>query len=88
MVTLYKDMMVTSSSELRKAVTPWCQMSNDGIQHNVKKCRVALLKWAKKVLVPQAPLQLARLASKSNRPEGLDDVVLWIDSTDFHTKGK
>ena len=63
-------------------------MSNDGIQHNVKKCHVALLKWAKKVLVPQAPLRLTRLALKSNRPEGLDDVVLWIDSTDFHTKGK
>ena len=63
-------------------------MSNDGIQHNIKKCHVALLKWAKKVLVPQAPLWLARLVLKSNRPEGLVDVVLWIDSTDFRTKGK
>jgi hypothetical protein len=26
--------------------------------------------------------------SKSNRPEELENVVLWIDSTDFHTKGK
>ena len=63
-------------------------MSNDGIQHNVKKCRAALREWAKKVLTPQAPAKLARLASKSNRPEGLEGVVLWIDSTDFRTKGK
>ena len=33
-------------------------------------------------------MRLARQASKSNRPEGLEGVVLWIDSTDFCTKGK
>jgi len=88
MITLYKDMTATSYSTLRKEVAGWTMMSNDGIQHNVKKCRAALLKWAKKVLTPQAPTKLSRLASRSNRPEGLEGVVLWIDSTDFRTKGK
>ena len=88
MITLYKDMTAASYSQLQKDIAAWCRMSNDGIQHNIKKCHAALLVWAKKVLVPQAPAKLARLASKSNRPEGLENVVLWIDSTDFRTKGK
>ncbi len=88
MITLYKDMTSTSYSVLWKEVAAWARMSTDAIQHNVKKCHSALLQWAKKVLTPQAPTKLSQLASRSNRPEGLERVVLWIVSTDFCTKGK
>ena len=59
MVTLYKGMMSTSYLSLQKEVTGWARMSNDGIQHNVKKYQVALQKWAKKVLTPQTPIKLS-----------------------------
>jgi hypothetical protein len=59
MITLYKDMVGASYSELQKDVATWCRMSNNGIQHNVKKCHATLLIWAKKVLTPQAPAKLA-----------------------------
>jgi len=88
MITLYKDMTGTSYSTLRKDVAGWAHFSNEAIQHNVKRCRMALRVWAKSVLLPQTSLRLERLARLSNRPAGLDRVVLWIDSTDFKTKGK
>jgi hypothetical protein len=58
MITLYEDMVGASYLELQKDVAAWCRMSNDGIQHNVKKCCAALLVWAKKVLTPQEPAKL------------------------------
>ena len=88
LITLYKDMTATSYRELRKEVAGWAHLSNEAIQHNVKKCRLALRKWAKGVLAPQTSAKLTRMAAKSNRPEGLEGVVLWVDSTDFPIKGK
>jgi hypothetical protein len=58
MITLYKDIVGVSYLELQKDVATWSRMSNDGIQHNIKKCCAALLIWAKKVLTPQAPAKL------------------------------
>ena len=88
LITLYKDMTVTSYVALRKEVASWAHLSNETIQHNVQKYHHALRKWVKSVLVPQAPAKLVWMAAKSNRLEGLDKVVLWVDSTYFHVKGK
>ena len=88
LITLFKDMTGVSYRDLIKDVAGWAHFSNDAITHNVKKCRVALRTWAKGVLAPQSHARLERMASKSNRPKGLDKVVLWIDSTDFRVKGK
>ncbi len=52
------------------------------------KCQVALLQLAKKVLMSQAPMRHSQPASRPNRPEGLEGMVLWIDSTDFCTQGE
>ena len=81
-------MTATSYGNLWKEVAGWAHLSNEAVQHNITKVRLALRKWAKGVIIPQTPAKLARMAAKSNRPEGLDGVVLWVDSTDFHMKGK
>ena len=87
LITLYKDITATSYSDLQKEVAGWAHLSNETDQHNVKKVCLALQKWAKGVIIPQTPAKLAQMAAKSNRPEGLDGVVLWVD-TDFRMKGK
>ena len=88
LITLYKDLTGSSYRDVQKEVAGWAHFSNEGLQHNVQKCRLALRTWAKGVVVPQTSARLTCVAAKTNRPKGLDDVVLWIDSTDFRIKGK
>ena len=88
LITLYKDLTASSYRDLKKEVEGWAHFSNEGLQHNVHKCRIALKKWADSILVPQASPRLVCMANKTQRPDGLDKVVLWVDSTDFRVKGK
>ena len=59
LITLYKDMTVTSYGDLQKEVAGWAHLSNEAVQHNIKKVRLALQKWAKGVIILQTPAKLA-----------------------------
>lgn len=50
--------------------------------------RLELRRWSKSIIVPQEHGRLARLAIRAKRPKPCENVVLWIDSSDFRVKGK
>jgi hypothetical protein len=88
LITLYKDLTGIGYNGLQKEISKWVKISLESLQHNVKIVYHELSKWALTILQPEDICYLQRLAKKTNRPKPCENVVLWMDSSDFCKKGK
>jgi hypothetical protein len=88
LVTLYKDIHGIGYDALRKHIHPFWDLSNEAIQRNIKYVRTELRRWANQIIEPEDTKDLTRLATQTNRPSPCENVILWVDSSDFRIKGK
>ena len=87
-ITLYLDVFRSSYSDIIHDIQPWYTGSTMLLKHNQKVLHAIFAEWGKRYIQFRSIAAWERAKTKINVPKGLEDVDLWLDSTDISFTGK
>lgn len=88
LVALYKDLYVKGYHTVSSEVRRWLPLVSRTLQHNNKVLRELFAEWGETQIVLGTLSEWQEAAEDAGFPEVMNDVSLWMDSTDFALIGK
>jgi len=87
-LALYHDITCTGYNELSISVKNWFKTSGNSIRVNTKRIREFMYYWSEQYIEIGDSQDWNNAASVIKTKKELEEVNLWIDSTDFNLEGK